>query len=53
MTCPPPGQAVTAHLITCSDGGQTNVVSAPLLWFIWVALHQAESCQHRGKRVVS
>lgn len=38
--------------VTCSDGGQTNVVGASLLRFIREALHQAESCQHREERRV-
>lgn len=35
--------------LTCSDGSQADVVGAPLLRFIRVALHQVQSCQHRGE----
>lgn len=34
--------------VTCSDGGQTHVVGAPLLRLVGVTLHQAESCRHTG-----
>lgn len=44
---------MVALSVTCSDGGQTYVFRASLLWFVRVVLHQAESCQHTEEGIVS